>query len=78
MDHANTPSFPVSVPRYPELTVKQRELMMNSLGFRDTKQKDRKQRWTSELWCMFGGKARLGGLGRVLRDSECSGRRMLR
>lgn len=26
---------------------------------------------------MFGGKARLGGLGRVLRDSECSGRRVL-
>lgn len=26
---------------------------------------------------MFGGKARLGGLGGVLRDSECSGKRVL-
>lgn len=51
MGHVNTPSFPF------------RELTMNSLGFRDIKQKDRKQRWTSERWCMFGGKARLGGGG---------------
>lgn len=47
----------------------------------NTKQKDRKQRWTSERWCMLGGKARLGGrggLGHVLRNSEGSGRRMLK